>query len=223
MAIKYYPPSKILENQSTTGNDYTLDGTPYAGKYYITFDGTAYTGANPIIGKNELLEPVAKYKNSPVLNSGKLPSALTTKMVNATPDKRTLNLPVETTNKGVFYAGGPTPYYPYPIQDDYDLGYIIRYFTKRKNNLGYITEISDLEYNSIQNGTVPYDVSMYMSGKIFWKLTGPLNFVRISQYDTRAGIIDTNKRLVEDLDKRMLGMVEFINGEYAKYARPTTT
>jgi hypothetical protein len=61
-----------------------------------------------------------------------------------------------------------------------------------------------------------------MVGSIFWKLTGPLNFVRLSQYNTRAGIIDTNKRLVENLDKTMLGMVEFIDGEYDKYARPTT-
>jgi hypothetical protein len=220
--IKYYPPSKIIENQSTTGNDYTLNGTPYTGKYYVTFDGTAYTGANPIIGKNELLEPATRYRNAPILDSNRLPTALVNTIAAATPNNKNLNTRPENPPTAISYTGGPTPYYPYPIPEDYDKGYIIRYFAKRRNSQGYIIEISELEYNSIQNGTAPYDISMYMVGSIFWKLTGPLNFVRLSQYNTRAGIIDTNKRLVENLDKTMLGMVEFIDGEYDKYARPTT-
>lgn len=220
--IKYYPPSKIIENQNTTGNDYSLNGSPYSGKYYLTFDGKAYTGANPIIGKNDPLEPIVKYKNAPILNSGKLPTALINSIAAATPtDKRITNPPPTTTTVSTIYAGGPIPYYPYPIEEDYDKGYIIRYFSKRKNNSGYIVEISESEYNSIQNGTALYDISMYLTGKIFWKLTGPLNSIRISQYDTRAGIIDTNKRLVENLDKTMLGMVEFIGEDYSKYSRPS--
>jgi hypothetical protein len=163
---------------------------------------------------------VVKYKNSPVLTSNKLPTALSMDMARKTPDvKQILNTPTIPT--AINNLDGPTPYYPYPLEEDYNKGYIIRYFAKKKNDSGYIVEISENEYNSIQKGTAPYNVSMYMTGKIFWKLTGPLNSIRISQYDTRAGIVETNKRLVEDLDKRMLGMVEFINGDYSKYSRPS--
>ena len=63
---------------------------------------------------------------------------------------------------------------------------------------------------------------MYQIGKIMWKLTGPLNSVRLSQFDTRAGIIDTNRRLTENLNKTFLGITDFIGGDYTKWARPTT-
>ena len=54
-----------------------------------------------------------------------------------------------------------------------------------------------------------------------WKLTGPLNTVRLSQYDIRAGITDANKRIVENVDQRFLGLKTYIGEEYAKFSRPT--
>jgi hypothetical protein len=43
----------------------------------------------------------------------------------------------------------------------------------------------------------------------------------VSQYDVRAGIIDTNKRLVENANKTFLGIKDFIGDDYAKFSRPT--
>jgi hypothetical protein len=83
-------------------------------------------------------------------------------------------------------------------------------------------EISPQEYTAFINGTVNYDVSYYQVVDILWKLTGPLNTVRISQYDIRAGIIDTNKRLIENANKNFLGLMEFIGGDYTKFSRPTS-
>jgi hypothetical protein len=107
------------------------------------------------------------------------------------------------------------------LPEDYIRGSINRYFAKRVNSKGYAVEISQEEYVAIKNGTVPYDVSNYLTTKILWKLTGPLNQKRISQYDIRAGIIDTNKRLVETAEKTFLGLVAFIGGQYDKFAKPT--
>jgi hypothetical protein len=107
------------------------------------------------------------------------------------------------------------------IQQDYDKGFFMRYFAKRENLQGYVIEISQSEYASIVNGTAVYDISMWQVLELFWKLTGPLNQVRISQYDVRAGIIDTNKRLVENSNKTFLGIKDFINEDYAKFSRPT--
>lgn len=69
---------------------------------------------------------------------------------------------------------------------------------------------------------MPYDVSYYQIESMLWKLTGPLETVRLSQYDIRAGIIDTNKRLVETIDARFLGLKAFIGEQYSKFARPTS-
>lgn len=221
MALRYYPSFRTQNNQSTTGGDYTLNGQPYVGKFYLTYDGKAYSGADPLSGTNQVLTPANQYQNSPVLSTRSLPQVLETAIARATPNTRGIStvLPTQTQTPNL---NGPTPYYPYPIQSDYDRGYIIRYFVKKVNTAGYIIEISQDQYVNIQNGTALYDISMYMTGQILWKLTGPLNAVRVSQYDTRAGIIDTNKRLTENLNKTMLGITDFIGGDYSKWARPTT-
>ena len=97
----------------------------------------------------------------------------------------------------------------------------MRSFIKKVNDQGFITEISDEEYDNFQNGTVDYDVSYFLVYQIMWKLTGPLNSTRVGQYDVRAGIIDTNKRLVESANKTFLGITDFIGEDYSKFARPS--
>jgi hypothetical protein len=118
--------------------------------------------------------------------------------------------------------GAPTPYFPIPTESDYVKGYILRSFIKKVNDLGFITEISPTEYANFQNGTVDYDVSYYLTYQIRWKLTGPLNSKRVGQYDVRAGIIDTNKRLVETANNTFIGIKEFIGENYSKFARSST-
>jgi hypothetical protein len=224
MALRYYPSFRVQTNQSTTGGDYTVNGKPYVGKFYTTYDGKAYSGPDPVSGPNELLTRAEKYQTSPVLASKAIPPVLKDTLASVTPSQKAISTP---TTQQAYYgignpAGGPTPYYPFPLPSDYERGYIIRYFAKKKNNAGYVIEVSEQEYNNIQDGTVSYDVSMYQTGQILWKLTGPLNSVRLSQFDTRAGIIDTNRRLTENLNKTFLGITDFIGGDYTKFARPTT-
>ena len=115
----------------------------------------------------------------------------------------------------------PTSYQPKPLESDYTKGYFYRHFVKKINEKGYIKEISETEYKSIQDGSATYDVSYYQTERIMWKLTGPLNTVRLSQYDIRAGITDANKRIVENVDQRFLGLKTYIGEEYAKFSRPT--
>lgn len=119
------------------------------------------------------------------------------------------------------FYGQPTSYQPKPTEADYARGYFQRYFVKKINQNGYILEISQQEYSSIEDGLVTYDVSLYQIEKTFWKLTGSLYTVRLAQYDIREGIIPTNKRLIENMEKRFVGIVPFINGEYDKFAKPT--
>lgn len=206
--LRYYPSFKIVENQSTSGGEFTLNGKPYKGKYYLTYDNRAFTGISPEAGPSQPLNRIIRYQAAPGLNNINLS------------DKSKIDLAAKS-KISTRIPGKPNNFYPNPTEEDYARGYIIRYFTKKENEKGFIIEISKEEYNNIVNGTADYDITLYQVTQIFWKITGPLKSRRTSQYNIIAGIINTNERLVETTNKIFFGLIEFIGGDYAKFARPT--
>jgi hypothetical protein len=207
--LRYYPTYATINNLNTGGREFILDGKPYSGKYYKTIDGEFYSGASPQVGPNKKLTPVNNYISAPELNNIDLPTNVKKLLANKT-DVVSNRIP-----------GKPNFYYPTPTQEDYKKGYIIRYFTKKENQKGNIIEISRDEYNNIVNGTTDYDIRLYQVITILWKITGPLNNKRLSQYNIIPGIIETNQRLTESANKNFLGILEFIAGDYTKFAKPT--
>jgi len=217
--LRYYPSFRVKTDLITTGLEYRTTSGPYKGKYYVAYDGTAFTGANPIVGPNERLTKIDRTVvpdfesdlrlegNDKAISIIGLPKSI----------REDILKKINTSSKGA-----PTPYFPIPTESDYVKGYILRSFIKKVNDLGFITEISPTEYTNFQNGTVDYDVSYYLTYQIRWKLTGPLNSKRVGQYDVRAGIIDTNKRLVETANNTFIGIKEFIGENYSKFARSST-
>ena len=208
MPIRYYPSFYTLNDQSAVEGQFTLNGGPYSGKYYATANGRYFTGPSPEQGPNEELKPVAQYENSPALSSTSVPQSVKDMLVTKTQLK---------TNR---ITGRPNAFYPNPTESDYSRGYLIRYFVKRENET-IVTEIDQNEYSSIVNGTADYDISMYQTCTLLWKITGPLRSQRKSQYNVIPGIIETNQRLTETTNKTFLGILEFIGGDYSKFARPT--
>lgn len=207
--LRYYPSFKIITNQTTYGGEFILNGKPYVGKYYITYDKKAYTGPSPQIGPNQLLERDLEY----AYKAG--PTSPNLFILDTKEDE---SIEIHTKNR---VSGKPNSHQPLPTDDDYKKGYLIRYFTKKENEPGFVIEISEEEYNLIVNGRADYDIRLYQVTTILWKLTGPLRNTRMSQYNVIPGIIDTNQRLTESSNKTFLGIVEFIGGDYAKFARPT--
>lgn len=212
--LRYYPSFAIQPNLNTAGTEFTLNGQPYSGRYYETYDGRAFTGPTPEVGPSEPLERIPNYLSAPGLST----SGLSTKGVKNLASKTGVAASTSTDTR---IPGQPNAYYPQPTEQDYKKGYITRYFTKKENERGFITEISQDEYNSIVNGTADFDISIYQTTTILWKLTGPLNTTRQSQYNIIPGIIDTNRRLTESANRTFLGIVDFIDGDYSKFARPT--
>jgi hypothetical protein len=210
--LRYYPSFRIKTDLITNGLEYVTNKGPYKGKYYITYDGRKFTGPNPIVGPNEELFSGFQKTDSVFLNNSNVPEVVK----NSIAQKTGVDL-----KKVQAKRGAPVPYFPIPNESDYKKGYLLRSFIKKVNDIGFITEISDEEYANFQNGTVDYDVSYYLVYQIMWKLTGPLNSIRLGQYETRAGIVDTNKRLVENANNTFLGITDFIGGEYAKFSRPS--
>ena len=208
--LRYYPSFATKNNQITKGNDFLLNNEPYSGAFYYDYEGKAYTGVDPVHGDNLPLDPIKKYNKNAFLANNRILTTFSNALSNVTPS-------IEFNLNNL----EPVTYYPQPIDSDYQKGYITRYFAKKINQSGYVVEISPAEYAAFTNGEVRYDVSFYQVVSILWKITGPLNSQRISQYDIRAGIIDTNKRLTDAAEPNFVGIVAFIGGEYSKFSRPT--
>jgi hypothetical protein len=208
--IRYYPSTKIKTNQKALLGEFTLNGVVYSGSYYSTYDGRFFTGPDPVLGTNEELIPVLRNSNMEftVNTTSNAPNVVL----------QSLDVKLNTNTKTLTQ---PVSHQPVTLDSDYSRGYFTRYFVKRTNQRGYVMEISETEFESIRNGTATYDISFYQTVSLIWKLTGPLRSKRISQYQTREGIVDTNQRIVESLNKSFPGLKEFIGEDYAKFSRPT--
>lgn len=218
--IKYYPTSRVLANQNTTGNMFTLNGEPYVGAYYVTYDGEAYTGANPASGGNELLTNIGENESDPETPTK---NPLVRQQSRSTKTKDPLTIAkAYAPNKTVSQEELKqiVPYYRIATEADYKKGYFTRYFAKRINIEGYIIEISYENWATMTNDTDD-SYEDYQVLDMLWQLTGPLHDTRVSQYQIIGGVYDTNKRVTEGKAKGFNGLVEYIGGDYTKFARIT--
>lgn len=217
--IKYYPLSRVKTNLYTRGNVYVLpNGKFYTGRYYLTYKGEAYTGANPVVGTNQ---PLTRRELSPDTNSPTLGGDPT---ITGNFKFNEYNVALSQNTDGVARTNlqDIKPYYPVPVASDYQVGYFTRYFAKIVTGPGYIFEISQNDYANIQNNNLPTNFRIYETTSLLWQLTGPLNDTRVSQYQIKGGIINTNRRVTEQKTLSFRGLIEFIGGDYVKFAKPTT-
>lgn len=213
-SLRYYPLSRVRTGLNTIGNMFTLDGKPYVGAYYLTYDGKAFTGPNPACGGNELLTPITEIDPT---------SKISRKLGRSKTAILNQNIQTAFTNKPTVDAGGLkqlVPYYPVVLESDYAKGYFTRYFAKKINVRGYIMEISYQNWATVTNRE-DQTFEDYEVMDMLWQLTGPKNDQRVSQYQINAGVYDTNKRITEGKARGFNGLVEFIGGDYTKYARIT--
>jgi len=211
--IKYFPKSKIITNLYTKGGEFIINGKEYIGAYYKTYSGKVYSGKNPINGSSQELSPLI---NNNSLFQGNVKSK--GGILVDTNTKNYINNP-NVTDVNLYII--PTQFYPKPTTNDYLKGYIMRYFAKKRNDIGYVIEINKETYLSITKQDKVYDYVTYQAIDVFWQITGPLRDDRKDKQYKIAGIIDTNRRLVESKDKAFRGLIEFIGDKYDKFARPT--
>lgn len=206
--IKYYPLTRIIPNLYTRGDEYvTSDGKPYTGRFYTTYDNKSFVGINPVLGTNDPLTPIAQ-------------ANITPSAANAYTVANTQNTQ-QTAKASSTVLTQLNSYFPVPIASDYARGYFTRYFAKNVTGPQYIIEISQMDYSQIQNGNVSPNVLGYETTTLLWQLTGPLNDMRISQYQVQGGVYTTNKRVTEAKQANFRGIVEFIGGNYTQFAKIT--
>lgn len=221
MPLRYYPLAAIQENKYTRGNQFVLpDKTPYTGRYYTLYDGRSFTGINPVLGTNIPLTPInePKLTDTSLLVSGRsLLSGQNLDIAGPYASSR-----VQNSQGGSLVLTELQSYFPDPQADDYSRGYFTRYFAKTVSGPGYVFEISKIDWTKIQNGDIAVEnILGYESIDMLWQLTGPLKDTRVSQYQIKGGVFDTNKRVTEAKNRVFNGLLEFIGGDYTKFARIT--
>jgi hypothetical protein len=215
MALKYYPLTRIRTNLYTRGDEYsTPDGKPYAGRYYLTYDNKAFTGINPVLGTNEELTSI-KILTENTTNSNISSNIAASNTYTAATTQNTKKT-VELANVTLTQLNS---YFPIPLASDYSRGYFTRYFAKTVSGAQYVIEISQTDYSQLQNKNISPTILGYESTSMLWQLTGPLHDTRKSQYQVQGGVYDTNKRVTEAKQVGFRGIVEFIGGDYTKFAQ----
>lgn len=195
--MPYYPKSRIIENQTANPGQFrTADGKDYTGPYYTTFDGKSFTGANPYA------------LNSVSLTS--YPTEKTDASFTSTLDSIAYNRIKPSSIQARLID--PTPFTPSPKPTDYKAGKITRYLARQRNGTTFkIMEISQQTYNDLTTNSNGSNFALWKAISIFWQISGPLRNERINNITTRAGIIDTNQRILDNAEKNFIGIKQYLS------------
>jgi hypothetical protein len=195
--MPYFPKSRIIENQKANpGEMQTALGKEYTGPYYITFDGKIFSGANPY-------SPGSKPLVRALLNKNEDNS-------NISPDLNNDNYnSLKPSN--LAQLKDPKPFTPKPTEEDYKRGKITRYFARQRNGTQFkIMEINESTYDNLFNNRGGLNTALWKVISIFWQISGPLRDVRVNNIRTRAGIIDTNQRVLDNAEKNFIGIKQYL-------------
>jgi hypothetical protein len=193
----YYPKSRVITNKiALPGELIFSSGKEYSGKYWMTYDGKYFGGEYPDITKKLIKSSVVDIisPNSKILNT-----STNSKLIRI------------NSSISVVDLKDPNPFYPNPTNEDYDNGNIIRYFAKQRKIRNYkFIEIDKNTFEDIDNQNGIYNYPMWDVTSIFWKISGPLVSTFNGNIITRAGVIDTNQRLVILKNREFIGINEYL-------------
>jgi len=209
MPIRYYPSNRVQTGLKTQGGEFTLNGNDYRGLYYTTYDGNTFSGPDPITGPSLKLQPA-------LIQPVTLDPNATAEQITA---NQIYNSITTVPNLATFQV--PKSFNPQPTDQDYKAGYFTRYFAKKRTMAGFVIEVDQPTYTSLQTADSVYDYVTYQATSVLWQLTGPLHNTRPPGKYPIAGIIDTNTRLVAAKEPTFQGLTDYIGGNYTKFSKPT--
>jgi hypothetical protein len=192
--MPYFPKSRIIENQKANPGDFTLpNGKDYTGPYYTTYDGKTYSGSNPYsLNSIPLTRKVVSNKEGSIIQDENLDN-------------------YKSLKPSTVQLTDPTPYTPKPTDQDYKRGKITRYFARQRNGTQFkLMEIDQTTYDNLSNNRGGLNSSLWKVVSIFWQISGPLRDERVNNIRTRAGIIDTNQRVLDNTEKNFIGIKQYL-------------
>lgn len=190
--MKYYPKSQIKTNLYTKGNDFItlLDKKTYIGYYWETSTGKYYTGKSPEDTPNYELIVNSNQEDGEETNSYYVvnPSYFNAKSIS-------YNKKASSVSK---------QYSPQPTQENYNNGYVDRYFIKKNNEYVYI-EISYDEYLKYTNGSYDVPTELYTPFNIVWYISGD-----------KLTAIQRNQLSIYRLEKNngYIGLSNYLNNKF---------
>jgi hypothetical protein len=71
-------------------------------------------------------------------------------------------------------------------------------------------EIDQTTYNNLNDRRGGLNYSLWKVISIFWQISGPTRDQRVKNIRTRAGIIDTNQRVLDNAEKDFIGIKQYL-------------
>lgn len=189
---KLYEPVGVSDNKLyTDGNEYMFkNGEAYVGYYNKQSNGNVYTGVSYSKKSKKLYDysELLKNKNIFIYDS-----------VKEYDFKKNFVLVYKEFS---------------PSIEDYDTGYINRYFCK-KNKSEYIIEIDEKQYNKLISNN--YSSSyIYRVVEMQWKLSGDMFDIFDGNVRISNGVYDSNKRSIQNANKKLYGLINYIKSYVEK-------
>lgn len=200
--MKYFPKSRVITNQKANPGQFKMaNGQTYTGPYYTTFKGESFTGVSPTDG---ISAPLTE-----------LPLTLGQSDVIDTIDISNYKQ-LKPTNVDLI---DPIPFTPRPTEEDYKIGKITRYFARQRNGTTFrLMEIDKATYIAFSTGTGKANTSLWKVVSIFWQISGPLYNEKVNNITTRAGIINTNQRILDKTEPNFIGLKQYLT-DLKQFAR----
>ena len=194
-----YLPKHKYQIKKTGGHEFQYeDGRSYSGPYIQTSNG-AFAGSSPYnlgprlhpkTGKRDQQNNILEDENTHIyfqLN------------------KRTVNF-IKKTEPIVATKTKPT-------KEDYDRGYMIRFFAQKVNNLTECYEINSKNFQKINYKVPQYDHFSYTVGSMIWTLDGNPQKANLIQLKKKNKKFPNISRLFPDLSE--FSLKKIINNQYA--------
>ena len=196
----YIPKGLVNEGLYTNGGEFTTtNGKPYKGYYHQLFDGAVSSGKTPNSPDSQPL--ITNYSTDDPNNY-------------IVPTQENINYAsLQPANQELYSSSGdPLPYFPIITGKDYQRGQIIRYFAKKRNiEPPQIREITKDAFIDLNATSGKFNYALWTVTSVFWKISGPLRDSLNKNGVKTSGIIDTNRRLVENANKDFRGIRQYLS------------
>jgi hypothetical protein len=200
--MAYVPKNMVNQNLYTNGGEFIdpSTGKYYQGYYHQYFSGEIFSGKGPTDANRKGLSsapPVSKQSQNNVPNT-----------------KQSIDYQrAKPTDQEIYKFGlTPEPYYPVPTSQDYKKGAFVRYFAKKRNQSPpTIIEIDKVTHDDLRLQRGKYNYALWTVTSLYWKITGPIRDSKDKFGVLKAGIYNTNERIVNASNEQFRGIKGYLS------------
>lgn len=202
---RYYPKHQVQINLYTNGDEFKISGNSksnsnskqgYEGFYYVTSDGTAFTGRSPN-DPSILLSPISSVN-------------LTSSNTDSSPFSPQVIKQADSNSTSYYKVNEryvPRPTKTFPKRINYVNRIFERYFCKKNNEISYF-EIDKKTYNDLVNKSMKVAYELYTPISILWSLQ-----------DNQKLMFESNKALIlqKSQQLKLPGFSSYFKNNFAEF------